>query len=104
MRHEIRGRVQNQQERINTLIALIRERPYDKGIDQFKQAECVICFEEFQQGVSVRKIPICQHVFHSKCIDEWFKAKLQEANQKCPLCNADINIEKVKEALKKNRE
>jgi hypothetical protein len=46
-------------------------------MDQFKQAECVICFEEFQQGVPVRKIPICQHVFHSKCIDEWFKAKLQ---------------------------
>jgi hypothetical protein len=48
MRQEIRGQVQSQEMRINILIGLIRERPYDKGIDQFKQTECVICFEEFQ--------------------------------------------------------
>ena len=48
MRQEIRGQVQSQEQRMITLIGLIRERPYEKGIDQFKQAECVICFEEFQ--------------------------------------------------------
>ncbi len=41
------------------LIDLIKEMPYDKKLDPFKLAECVICFEEFQIGASVRKIPVC---------------------------------------------
>jgi RING-like zinc finger len=63
-------------QRINILIGMIEEQPYDKTLDPFKLAECVICFEEFQTGVNVRRIPICQHVFHSKCIEDWFRAKL----------------------------
>jgi len=84
------------------LIDLIKEMPYDKKLDPFKLAECVICFEEFQIGASVRKIPVCQHVFHSKCIEDWFRSKLQDITHKCPLCNSDINQEKVIEALKNN--
>ena len=89
-------------DRVNKLIELIEEKPYEKKLDPFKLPECVICFEEFQLGVPVRKIPICSHVFHSKCIDEWFMAKMVDINHKCPLCNADINYEKVKEVLEHN--
>ena len=46
-------------ERVNKLIELIREQSYDKKLDPFNLAECVICFEEFSIGVPVRKIPVC---------------------------------------------
>jgi hypothetical protein len=73
-------------------------------MDEFKQYECVICFEEYQKGVPIKKIPICNHLFHSKCIDNWFKSKIEDEVHKCPLCNADVSIEKVKEAIKKKKE
>ncbi len=64
----------------------------------------MICFEEFQKNVPIKKIPICRHVFHSKCIDNWFKSKIEDEVHKCPLCNAEITIANVKEAIKKRKE
>ena len=64
----------------------------------------LICFEEFQRGVSVRKIPICRHIFHTVCIDGWFRAKINEATHHCPLCNASINYRILMEAIKKKKE
>lgn len=37
----------NHEQRMTSLIALIKEKKYDKRMDEFKQNECVICFEEF---------------------------------------------------------
>lgn len=82
---------------------MIREKSYDKRIDEFMQLECVICFEEFQKGVPIRQIPICHHIFHSKCIDSWFRAKnSSDFAHKCPLCNTEVTLATVKEALKKS--
>ena len=91
-------------ERLKILIGLIKEKNFDKRMDEFKQNECVICFEDFTKGVEVRKLPTCRHLFHKVCIDGWFKAKMEETVHKCPLCNGEISIEKVKEALKKRKE
>ncbi|OMJ94080.1 hypothetical protein SteCoe_2854 [Stentor coeruleus] len=44
---------------------------------------CCICFEEFNAELYVRKLP-CKHVFHSKCIEDWFVGRM--INPKCPLC------------------
>ncbi len=86
------------------MTALIKERRYDKRLDEYKQNECVICVEDFKKGDLVKKIPICHHVFHTKCIEGWFKSKQEELSHKCPLCNCEINEEKLKEALKKEKE
>lgn len=64
----------------------------------------MICVEEFKKNVKIRKIPICKHIFHKECIDNWFKSKIEETSHKCPLCNSEITIEKVKEAKKLNKE
>lgn len=48
----------------------------------------------------IRKIPTCRHVFHTKCIDSWFQSKMSEPNQRCPMCNTEITVAKLKEALK----
>ena len=86
------------------MISLIKEKSYDKRIDEFMQSECVICFEEFQKGAPVRQIPLCHHLFHTKCIDGWFRAKLTDAAHRCPLCNCEITLDKIKIAIKRKRE
>ena len=62
----------------------------------------MICFDEFKKGNLIRKIPICKHIFHSTCIENWFKTKMEDTTHKCPLCNCEISIEKVKQAKKDN--
>ncbi|KAA3481653.1 putative phosphoribomutase isoform X1 [Gossypium australe] len=43
--------------------------------------ECVICLEEFKDGVSCRVLTNCNHLYHQLCIDEWLVK-----NSHCPLC------------------
>jgi hypothetical protein len=74
---------------------LIKIKKFDKKLDEFNTADCAICFEAFVEGVEVRKLPICHHLFHSTCIEGWFKAKINEATHKCPLCNDEVTVEKV---------
>jgi hypothetical protein len=34
-----------------------------------KYPQCTICFEDFDQGQTVRVMPECGHIFHLPCID-----------------------------------
>jgi hypothetical protein len=43
---------------------------------------CTICLEGYKSGTYKRKIS-CNHVFHKKCIDKWFK---KSGNVNCPIC------------------
>jgi hypothetical protein len=43
-------------------------------------AECVICFEEFQAGDKMARL-VCWCKFHEKCIKDWWKMKGRGA---CP--------------------
>lgn len=45
--------------------------------------ECSICFQQFQKNDYYRELDGCKHVFHKKCIDEWF---FQSKSYSCPLC------------------
>lgn len=50
---------------------------------------CVICLENFVDGESCRLFPVCNHIFHSVCIDQWLKEHLT-----CPVCRIScIDIE-----------
>ncbi|KAK8671613.1 hypothetical protein V6N13_038203 [Hibiscus sabdariffa] len=33
--------------------------------------DCVICLEVFKDGDSCRVLPICKHLYHRFCIDQW---------------------------------
>ncbi|CDF38618.1 unnamed protein product [Chondrus crispus] len=50
------------------------------------QVSCAICLEEFHGKDLVRKLPCnVNHVFHSKCILDWFISQ-----HRCPLCNESV--------------
>lgn len=42
--------------------------------------ECPICLEEFNNAIPVLELH-CGHVFHIKCIDDWY-----QRSDLCPLC------------------
>jgi len=49
------------------------------------ELDCPICLEEFKRGEYYRKLE-CDHCFHKKCIDRWFKKDHSE----CPMCRKKI--------------
>ena len=43
--------------------------------------DCSICMEEFKINEGIRNLP-CNHMFHKKCVDKWFKT----STFTCPIC------------------
>ena len=51
-----------------------------------KQVECVVCLEEYVDGVSrVMSLP-CGHEFHAECITPWLTTR----RRTCPICKGDV--------------
>ncbi|VVU95090.1 Ring finger domain [seawater metagenome] len=48
--------------------------------------KCSICCQNFKEGEYKRNLPLCNHVFHKKCIDKWLKNK-----KECPICRCDYS-------------
>lgn len=47
---------------------------------------CAICFENFEVGQMVKKLPGCSHEYHSSCIDKWLQTE-----KRCPVCNEEVD-------------
>eukprot|EP00826_Nyctotherus_ovalis_P033664 TRINITY_DN2739_c0_g2_i2.p1 TRINITY_DN2739_c0_g2~~TRINITY_DN2739_c0_g2_i2.p1 ORF type:complete len:194 (-),score=40.93 TRINITY_DN2739_c0_g2_i2:62-643(-) len=62
------------------------EENYNQSLNKFNQSLCAICLIDFVNDDKVRKLPLCSHIFHSKCIDMWINSKTEKAIH-CPLCN-----------------
>jgi len=56
---------------------------------------CSICQSRFKIGEYYRKLPICDHIYHKKCIDKWFTK--DKERMKCPVCRTEHTKEKVEE-------
>ncbi|KAK3996946.1 hypothetical protein QBC44DRAFT_339127 [Cladorrhinum sp. PSN332] len=51
-----------------------------------RQVDCVICLEEYVDGVSqVMRLP-CGHEFHKECISPWLITR----RRTCPICKGDV--------------
>ncbi|KAL6629614.1 hypothetical protein ACP70R_029379 [Stipagrostis hirtigluma subsp. patula] len=47
--------------------------------------DCAVCLGEVEKGETVRRLPVCQHVFHKECIDLWLRA-----HATCPICRSGV--------------
>ncbi|KAK1281125.1 RING-H2 finger protein ATL5 [Acorus gramineus] len=48
--------------------------------------ECSVCLSEFEEGEKGRRLPACEHAFHTDCIDAWFGS-----HDTCPLCRSTVD-------------
>ncbi|XP_051119749.1 uncharacterized protein LOC127243664 [Andrographis paniculata] len=51
--------------------------------DDGDDIKCCICQEEYTLGDEIGKLGVCQHGYHSICINQWLKLK-----NWCPICKA----------------
>lgn len=49
--------------------------------------DCAVCLLEFEEGESMRTLPLCCHSFHVDCIDMWLRS-----HATCPLCRAGVYL------------
>ncbi|KAJ0101094.1 hypothetical protein Patl1_04629 [Pistacia atlantica] len=76
---ETRERQGIAQEALEQLLPLTN---YGHQLDKSENSSyCVICLESFNDGETCRVFPVCNHIFHSSCIDAWLKDHLT-----CPVC------------------
>lgn len=74
-----------EQESIRRPIELnISSQPYSKENMGETCDSCIICSEEYIEGVDVTTLD-CSHTFHTSCIKEWGCYK-----QDCPICRTNI--------------
>ncbi|KAB2095790.1 hypothetical protein ERO13_A01G064160v2 [Gossypium hirsutum] len=52
-----------------------------KSLRETTLDECVICLEDVEDDELCRVFPVCEHVFHCSCIDNWLRNHLT-----CPIC------------------
>ena len=50
------------------------------------EKDCCICLTQFDEDCIVSLLPKCNHIFHKKCVDRWFK----KDHSDCPMCRKKI--------------
>ncbi|KAL5804501.1 hypothetical protein ACOSQ3_031301 [Xanthoceras sorbifolium] len=74
---------QNKQE----LPASIPPTNYRTGEMESHSTDCAVCLEDFVDGDSCRILIVCNHIFHSNCIDQWLKYQ-----STCPICRKPVDM------------
>ncbi|KAK8921149.1 RING-H2 finger protein ATL60 [Platanthera zijinensis] len=59
--------------------------------------ECAVCLSDLADGEHFRLLPVCNHPFHTDCIDIWFSS-----NSTCPICRSTVEPPTKTEILNNN--
>lgn len=73
--------------RIQFINWLLPSTRYGAEEMNLKYDDCAICLEDYIEGDLCRIFPVCNHMFHSNCLDAWL-----EKNLTCPMCRQSIFI------------
>ena len=46
----------------------------------FDHAMCMVCLADFENGEDIRKILLCNHIFHSDCLLQWVRKEEKITN------------------------
>lgn len=65
---------------------MVNDASTEETLQQDLETNCAICQDRMRQGEHVRKLTVCQHTFHTSCIDVW----LLHRSVRCPTCRHDI--------------
>ncbi|KAK8970815.1 RING-H2 finger protein ATL60 [Platanthera guangdongensis] len=55
------------------------------SVDFKGDVECAVCLSDLADGEHFRLLPVCNHPFHTDCIDIWFSS-----NSTCPICRSTV--------------
>ena len=44
----------------------------------------------------LKLIPVCLHTVHHHCCKSWFGSRNQEKEQRCPICNIQLDITEMR--------
>ncbi|PIN18220.1 hypothetical protein CDL12_09115 [Handroanthus impetiginosus] len=70
-------------------VALLPDVAYSAA-DFPRMSDCAICLDSFREGDECRKIPVCKHLFHAKCVDRWIRKM-----PTCPVCRTRVDLDSV---------
>ena len=79
------GLTTNQIEDNSTVISYNNQPDNSAPDNQPSSSICSVCTLEYESGQQVRCLDVCDHAFHTGCIDRW----LADHNT-CPLCRSSV--------------
>lgn len=75
------------------ILSILDLEPYYKGSRNTSSGgvnpDCAICINKIESNEYIRKLK-CNHLFHKKCVDNWLKKNIENAN--CPMCRSKVNL------------
>ena len=81
---------------VSEFLSYLTKIVYFKDQQKHQVEKCSICIEDYEDGQQMLKIPECNHIFHPDCCLEWFNSKNQEKEQRCPMCNIQLDIAEMR--------
>jgi len=53
--------------------------------DNFEDSSCSVCYQDFEIGNNMIRLPNCGHIYHEGCINRWLRIKMA-----CPCCRSNL--------------
>ncbi|KAG0566858.1 hypothetical protein KC19_7G093100 [Ceratodon purpureus] len=72
-------------DRDRVLVSTLPLLAYYQGMVPQEDDGCSICLNSYRTAEIVCRLPGCKHIFHIRCLEEWF-----QTDDSCPLCRVPL--------------